>query len=239
MIEDHSLLELQRVDSAADALRVRRAGLSERAELQACEAELEALGREREEAAPRRVALAREERRVEAEVADLTARAREVERTLYSGTVTAIRELEALQAELRDFDRRRREREEEELVVMEQEEQLGGRIAVLDARRAELAARAAELRKAIGAAEAEIDAELARVAEERSAVAAQLAAPLLGTYQQLRGVARLAGRAAVRMERGTCTGCRVVLPIVLATRIQHGPADGSTLCPSCGRLLVP
>jgi predicted nucleic acid-binding Zn-ribbon protein len=232
------LLALQGLDAEADALHARRAGLAERAALAADQAELGALAHAREEAGARRVALGREERHAEELVADVEARAREVESTLYSGKVTVIRELEALQAELRDFQRRLAAREDEELAVMEREEQLDAEIAAMDRRRQQLEARAAELRVALAAAETQIDAELARIDAQRAALLPRVPEATLAAYERLRALPRLSGRVAVPLEAGSCSGCRMALPIAMASRIQGEPSDVTVLCPHCGRLLV-
>jgi predicted nucleic acid-binding Zn-ribbon protein len=239
MASENPLLELQRLDSNADALRARRAGLPERAALLGCAAELAALANQREELRGRHAVLDREEHRVEILVADLGAKAREVESTLYSGKVTASRELQALQLELRDFQRRQGEREAEELALMEQAEQLDAEGGAMELRRLALGKEVDALHAALAAAEAEIDGELAQLAGERAAVAPSLPPELLAMYEKLRAFPRLAGRVAVRFERGTCTGCRGALPIVVVSRIEREPTGATIQCPQCQRLLVP
>jgi hypothetical protein len=236
--EPHPLLEVQRLDGAAEALRARRAGLPERAACVAREAEIAALAHERVEAGERRAALTREERRLEAVVADLDARAREVEGRLYSGRIQAIRELEGLQLELRELQRRQGEQEEAELALLEQEEHLAGEIAASEARSAALAAELAELRRAVAAAEAEIDAELERLLAARAGQAGRLDAELLTRYERLRLAPPLRGRAAVRIAGGACEGCRATLPIAFASRLPRETLGATALCPRCGRILV-
>jgi len=236
--DDHCLLALQRLDTRADALRARRAALSERATLAACEVEIAALAREREEAGLRRIALRREERRVDELVADLGAKARDVESTLYSGRVTVARELEALQTELRDFERRRGEQEEAELAVMEREEELDGQLAEMDARQQVLDEQAAALRLAIAAAESQIDDELEGIATQRAGAVARLPEPLRDGYEKLRTQPRLAGLVAAPLQGSDCGGCRMALPIAVVSRLRQEPGDGTTRCPHCGRILV-
>jgi predicted nucleic acid-binding Zn-ribbon protein len=238
VIESHPLLEVQRLDHQARELRARREGLRERAEHAAREAELAALRAQRSEAEARRTALGREEHRAEALVADLEAKARDVETRLYSGKVTALKELEALHHELGECRRRQAEQEEAEFAVMEQEERLGAEIAALDARRDTLEREAAGLRAAIGAAEKEIDAELGGVVEARAAAGALLDAALLASYERLRAAPPLRGRAAVRIANGACDGCHATLPIAFASRLHGLPAGSTVPCPRCGRILV-
>jgi len=238
MTSDQPLLELQRLDSSADALCARRSALPERAALAERDAEIATLAAQRDDALVRQIALGREERRVETLVADLRAKAKDVETTLYSGKVRASRELEALQQELRDFQRRQGEREGEELEVMAQVEQLDADLAAMVARRETLEAEMSALRVALAAAESAIDAELAQIAEQRAAVVPRLRAELMTLYEKLRTFPKLAGRVAVPFERGACTGCKGALPIMVVSRIEREPAGASIQCPQCQRLLV-
>jgi predicted nucleic acid-binding Zn-ribbon protein len=238
MAESHPLLELQRLDSEADALRARRDALPERALLGEREAEIATLGSQRSEANEREVALGRDEHRVEIQVTDARAKAQEIEATLYSGKVKVVNELKALQAELRSFQQRQRVHEEAELALMEQQEQLATEIAALDARGAALANEADALRAALGVAEAEIDAELARHAEARAAVVTHLDPAALASYEKLRAMPRLKGRVVARFEGEMCNGCFGAVPIAFASRFSQEAADTTTECPRCGRLIL-
>lgn len=238
MAESPPLLELQQLDSDADALRKRCAELAERALLQEAEAEGASLCAAGESSAEQHRLLAARLREAEARVADLDAKAREVERSLYSGETNVLRELDALQHELGDVRRRKSEREDAELEVMEQSERLDAEIAANAASRVAVAGRIAELRAAIAAEEARTDAELACLAGQRLGIAARIEPALLAAYEALRANPRLGGRAAARLHNGTCGGCSVSLPIMAASRIQAAPV-GSEPCPRCGRILVP
>jgi predicted nucleic acid-binding Zn-ribbon protein len=237
MPEANPLLTLQQLDSSADAARTRCAELPERMALREQEAEAAALLAARAAAGEKRSILDGQLREADTLVADLEAKAREVERSLYSGATSVLRELEALQEELRDVRRRQGEREEAELVVMEQEEQLDAEIAALEARSVAVETRIAELRAAVAAEEVRTEAELARIAEQRVEVVPQVSPALLSDYETLRAVPRLAGRAAARLQNGTCGGCSVSLPIAVAARIQREAAEIAH-CPRCGRILA-
>jgi len=238
MPDPHPLLELQRIDLIADALRERRAGLPQRALLSDCERASAELTQQRAEAGERLVALGREERRAEAEVADARAKAREAEATLYSGRIKVTKELEALQASLRELQRGQGAHEEVELALMAQEEQLGDEISAMSARLDALETEAASIRRALGASEAEIDETLAELAVERRALVERVSAALLAKYETLRAAPPLKGRAAVRIDGGSCSGCRSTIPIALASRFESQPADATAECPRCGRMLL-
>lgn len=238
MSDTHPLLELQRLDLLGDELRARRAALPERAAAAACEADAASTSALRSEAEARRAALRREEHEAEASVADLEAKTRTVSARLYSGEVKAIKELEGLQLELRDCQRRQHEQEAAEFALLEREEQVSAEIAELDARCAALEAQRAALRAALGAAEAAIDAELGGVLEARAGALAQLEAPLVARYDRLRAAPPIRGRAAVRFTGDTCGGCRASLPIAFVTGLHGEPAGTTVPCPRCGRILV-
>ncbi len=238
MAETHPLLEVQRLDSEADALRARREALPERALLRDAESEGAALASRHDDATIRHGALEREERRIEGEVTDARAKAQEIEASLYSGNVKVVKELQSLQAELRAFQQRQREHEEAELGLMEQQEQVDAELAALDARRAALASGVAGWQAALAAAEAEIDADLARLDGERSTVLARIAAPALATYEKLRAMPRLKGRVVAQIEAETCNGCWGAVPIAFATRFAQEAPDSTAECPRCGRLIL-
>jgi predicted nucleic acid-binding Zn-ribbon protein len=234
----HPILEVQRLDLETDALRVRRAGLPERAACAAREAELRDLAGRRTEAEARRAVVAREERLVEGRVGELAAKAREVEGRLYSGEIKALKELEALQHELGEWQRRRADEEAAELALLEQDEGIGGELAELGARNATVEAELAALRGSLAAAEAEIDGELARLAEARAGAAGRLEAALLRRYDALRAAPPIRGRAAVQIGEGACLGCRRALPIAFVSELHGAPAGATALCPHCGRILA-
>ena len=238
MLERHPLLELQRLDLEADELRVRRAGLAEREACAARDAALTALASARAEADAREAALEHEEREVETRVTDLRARAREVETRLYSGEVKAIKELEGLQFELREWQRKQGEEETVELALMERQEALAGEIASLAARAEVLAAERTALATALAAREVEIDAALARVLAARAAAGAALEPAVLTHYERLRVAPPNRGVAAVQIGNGVCLGCRATLPIAFAQTLEGRPPGTAVACPRCGRLLV-
>ncbi len=238
MDPSRSLLELQRLDGEADALHAKRSGLPERLALAECCAELAALGEGRESTLTERVALGREEHRLEGEVAALAARATEVEHDLYSGRTTSSKELSGLQAEFQDLQRRQAALEAEELAVMERDEAAEAALQEIEARQAARETAEAELRAAIASAEAAIDAELAKLTEARDGVAKELPTPWLGAYEKLRGMPRLAGRVVARVEGDGCGGCRATLPISHVRRVREAAGE-VVQCQRCSRILLP
>lgn len=230
------LLDLQAYDTKVDQHRHRRATLPERTELATLERELAALDAEIAGVRAERDALAREEKRVEDEAASVAAKAEAEDKRLYSGTVTAAKELQALQDEIAALQRRQRALEDEALELMVQIEPLDERLAGLDAKRAELHGRAEAVRTRIAELEGEIGAEIAQVEAERAEVAQTVPGPLLAEYESLRK--RLGGIAVAKLEGGACRGCHLQLSAVELDRIKKLPRDEIVHCEECGRILV-
>lgn len=230
------LLAVQEHDTAADQLAHRRRTLPARAELAAAMAELAALEVTAGEVEAGHNDLSRAQQRLEDEIVSLRARAEQHDRTLYGGTVSNPRELQALQEEIAGISRRIAHLEDEELEIMEQLEPVDQHRADLARRRADLDHRAAGLRAQIAEAEVEIDAELDRVRAQREAAAATVEPELLAEYEQMRS--RTGGIAIARLVNGHCGGCHLALSAVEVDRIKHLPEEELVHCEECGRLLA-
>jgi predicted nucleic acid-binding Zn-ribbon protein len=230
------LLEVQALDITSDQLTHRRAHLPERAELAATEQALVDLTKAREAVQAERDQLGREQKRYEDEAASVEAKAQHENTTLYSGKVTAAKELQAIQDEIASLHRRQTDLEDHVLELMEQIEPLDAQLGAQDAERERLDALAMTLTAAIAEAESEIDAELETVGDSRAKAAAQIPADLMEEYERLRrafggiGVARLVGNR--------CDGCHLTLPSMEVDRIRHAPPDTAEHCSECDRILV-
>ena len=230
------LLEVQERDTAADRLRHRRTTLPERAELASVEGRIGALDARLVQARGRREAAGARQDRLEAEVQALDQRIREIERRLYSGTVSASRELQAMAGEVDALKARRSSIEDEGLAALEEAEPLVAEVASLEAERQALVEETDRLKAAIAEAEAAIDAEVAVELEARNGKAAALSGELLETYERLRK--ELGGVGAARLVGNSCSGCHLVLPMSELARLRREPADVVVLCDQCGRILV-
>jgi hypothetical protein len=232
------LLEVQSFDLQADRLGEQRAGLPERQALTACTAEIANNDRLQAGARERRDDLARREREVAGEVSTVAAGAKDVEGRLYSGEVTAPKELGTLQEELRLAREKQTGLEERELEIMEEVEAQEADLRRLAGLRSEADTQNEALRAAIGDAEKKIDAELEVLATQRETPLATLPPDFVETYTTLRGKPKLAGKAAVHLRAGLCEGCRVSLPRVDLSRMLAEPEEALIRCPHCTRLLV-
>src|SRR3954469_5666441 len=113
--ELEGILLVQASDIKLDQLRHRRAALPERGELEVAGREWRTQDARRAEVQAERDKVHAEERRLDDESSALGARAAEVDKKMYSGTVTSPRELQAMQADIEMLKRHRSELEDEEL----------------------------------------------------------------------------------------------------------------------------
>lgn len=231
-----TLLEVQALDTSAEQLVHRRESLPARAELAAVTAEEARLQLAHGEVSDEAHELERSQRRLEDEVASLEEKASTTDRQLYGGTVTAPRELQALQDEASALRRRISVLEDELLGIMEQLEPVSAEVARLGAAQEDAAARAVQLRADITAAVKAIDEELAEVRSCRQALAASVPQDLLARYERIRE--RSGGVGIARLDDHRCTGCHLVLPNREVDELRRLPADAIVLHDECGRLLV-
>lgn len=230
------LLEVQESDTTADQLRHRRANLPERAELAALgtrAVEVQAL---LAAARAQRAEVLARQAEVDAAIGAAGERIKDIEGRLYSGQVSATKDILAMTAEVESIKARRSSLEDDLMATMEAEEPLAAEVAELEAVLAAMEADAARLLGLIADGEAVIDAELAEVNGVRAGQAAQIPADLLTTYEKLRD--RLGGEGAARVSGRSCSGCHLTLPAQEVERIKRAGPDDLVLCDQCGRILV-
>lgn len=231
-----ALLEVQDHDTACDQLAHRRATLPERSALADLDARRRAHAARVAEVAARRADAASREAGLDGQVGAMDERVAGLERRLYSGEVTATRDLLAMTEEIEQIKARRAGLDGDVLAVMEESETLDAASRALAAEGADLDEQRSALLAAVAAAEAVIDAEVAEIAARRAAAVAGVPAGVLETYEQLR--AKLGGVGAARLVGTSCTGCHLTLPAAEVARVKREPADAVILCDSCGRILV-
>lgn len=231
------LLVVQEHDSATDHLRHRRATLPERQVLARAESASTELAPRLVDARGRRDVVLREVKRLEDEASAVSARAAQVEKTMYSGTISSPKELQAMQADVEQLGRHQRTLEDRELDLMVQQEALDTEVGELEASLAALETEAGVARTALAELEARIDAELAREAEARELATADVPADVLALYERCRAHAR--GVGAARLVGNTCQGCRLTIPATEVDRMRRAGADAPiTHCDNCGAILV-
>ncbi|MGQ0617650.1 MAG: zinc ribbon domain-containing protein [Acidimicrobiia bacterium] len=230
------LLVVQALDTTADQLRHRRSHLPERAAAQAKAQERAVVVAEAAGVEASRQGLLREQRRLEDEIAGLDDKATAANTTLYSGSVRAPRELQALQDDVDSLRRRQRQLEDEVLERMEAIEPLEHRLAALAGAVAGIDSVLAELAARIDDVETVIAAELDDAGARRAAAALAVPTPVLAEYESLRG--GMGGIGAARLTGNRCEGCHLALPAAEVEAVRRTPPGSVAHCSECGRILV-
>lgn len=230
-----TLLEVQDHDTLLDQIRHRIESLAERAELATATEALNAVMGSIETESAVRSDIAREQRRLEDEIESIGDKRKQVEASLYDGSVTGARELQDLQDESEALGRRITHLEDRDLELMEQLEPLDERLGDLAKSRDAEQERLESLRVKLTAAEAELQVELEQVRARRDEAATEVPADLLGEYEKLR--AGLGGIGVARLVGSQCGGCHLTLAAMELARIRKNPEE-ITHCEECGRLLV-
>jgi predicted nucleic acid-binding Zn-ribbon protein len=230
------LLEVQELDTAIDQLRHRRATLPAREQLRAVEGRLADLATALAAVQQQRDGIARRQSELEAELRAAEARVLEIEGKMYSGTISASRELQAMSGEVDSLKRRRSTLEDHILEAMDEREPVEAEIGRLEDAEVEATDEGDARRSEIAAAEAEIAAEEAKELDARAGLVASVPASLLEQYERIRSKA--GGIGAARLVGASCSGCHLSLPAVEVDRLKRAKPDEVVLCDQCGRILV-
>jgi predicted nucleic acid-binding Zn-ribbon protein len=177
------------------------------------------------------VAQAKAEKDVEAV---RTRRTKEQQR-IDAGQVSNPKDLERLQAELANIDRRIAVLEDEELEVMEQLEEATKAAAGFDLQIAEIDARIQEVTATRAERGAEIERRLAATIAEREPAVEGMPADLLALYDRLR---EQHGVGAAELRARQCGGCRLTVEPAELSRIRTANSDEVIRHEECGVIMV-
>lgn len=232
----HRLLEIQEQDTVVDQVRHRRSHHPLRTELDGLEAATAAVAERLEAAVTERDAIRRRQADLESEVAANAERLAGIEKRMYSGEVSAARDLQAMAAETEAIKARTTRLEDLVLEAMEELEPAEAAAASLEGEAAGLAGRREELESELAQADSALAAEEAEHLAGRQALLADVPADLLDRYEKLR--ARLGGVAVAALHNGACGGCHLSLPATELDRIRKADPEALIFCDQCGRILV-
>jgi predicted nucleic acid-binding Zn-ribbon protein len=230
------LLSVQEHDTAIDRLRYRRETLPEAARLGAVTETLAALEASLAETVERRDEAARVQRRLEDELGNVEEKIKGLEARLYSGEVTVVRELQALQADVESLRRRQSGLEDDVLEAMSVREPIDEEVRSLEKERERLDGEGIELRVAIAEAQSGIDAELVKDSDARAEAVSGIPGELLTLYEKIR--TNEDGIGAAPLVNGRCGGCHLALPATELDRMKREALDALVRCEQCGRILV-
>ena len=172
-------------------------------------------------------------RELEWNVDDLNTHIAADEQRLYSGQVHSPKELENIQRDLQTRKKRRSELEERELQLMGDLEANQGDLQQAQESLVRLRGEWDVQQRELAEREQQVNAEIAALKEKRAKLTATIEPKDLSLYEELRRSKR--GRAVSTVERSTCSGCRIALPLGIVQRARAGRE--LIYCPSCGRLL--
>ncbi len=228
------LLALQETDTTLARLRGRRdalvAGETIAAARDAADAAEQALG----ELGLQLDELGRDQRRFEQEIDSLTQKEAAENKRMYDGSIVNTKELEALQHELANLQKRRTDREDELLALMEQREEKDAQAAQAETLNAALRSALQTTSQAADEELVAVEADLERRAAEREELASGVDPELLELYEDLR--AQKKGVGAVALVDGVCGGCHEQLSAMEADKVKK--TEGVRRCPHCRRILV-
>ena len=231
------LLDLQRVDSAIDRLRQRKANLPEQRILDEVTVDLEAVKADHAAKKAELDAIALEQGRLEGEVSMIEDKIKHESERLYGGDISNPKELASIQAELDGLRRRKAHLEDQDLEVMERRESVESELAALTEKFDGLTARATEAEGARDSAAVEIETDLTKNTSERATIAPEIPTELLEMYDDLRS--KKEGVGVAPLVGGVCRGCGVALSPVALDEIKRSGDDEISRCENCRRLLVP
>lgn len=232
----HRLLDLQKCDAALDRLAQRRQTLPELADIARLQRRLTELRDEIVTVETEISDIAREERKIEADIDVVRNRMAKDQQRLDTGSVGSPRELENLQHEIISLTRRRGDLEDLELEQMELREDAEKRLALLQQEQGGVAAELTAAEQRRDAAFTEIDRDAAKATADRAMIAPTLPTDLLALYEKIRASSDGVGAAPLKGSR--CEGCHLSLSPSDVSRIQSAPVDEVVRCEECRRILV-
>jgi len=229
-----ALLALQDLDVRLDGIRARLAALEAGEPLRATAEDLEKTTAALERRSRVLQQLERQAQREEAEARELRAERERVEARLYGGEIASVKEMEKMQERIRYLAETADSHELAALEAMEKAEELRPVVARLKARRERLEGEVARIK-------AEIETEIKELRRQEEDLAARVdparaavPAKLLSDYDFHRR--RRGGDVVAAVDGDRCTGCSVVLPVALLSRVKK--RERLETCENCGRLLV-
>ncbi|MCY4279115.1 MAG: hypothetical protein OXC59_00170 [Acidimicrobiaceae bacterium] len=235
-MEISTLLDLQEIDTETEQLLHKRSNLEARRTLAAARAEQQECQNRIDGIAMQRVEVLTRQKRLEDEAAIVRSKADRDDNRLYSGEITAIRDLQAMQDEIAGLRSRQSVLEEQAIAALLEAEELEGQAQTLQQHKDSGDQRLTVIEAELGVAEAEIDEQVAALASKRDEVAAFIDDAVIAGYERLR--VTFGPSTVVRFDPATGCGCPQDMPAVEVARIKRCDADAVLDCSECGRLVL-
>lgn len=182
--------------------------------------------------------LSDDQAKTEAEIEETETSLQESNTRLYSGEITGVRAIEALQEQIAVLKRRKQNSEEIVLEILARRETIESQGSAVNEKHAEISARHSEQADLLKAEEARIDEILDDLGRQRADLIAEIPPSLLADYEERRD--RLGGIGVAALEGRHCIGCDLNLmhPIAEVERMRQAPSDTPIDCSECGRIIV-
>lgn len=178
--------------------------------------------------------VAKEQKRLDLELKTGEERRKSEEAKLYSGSVTASRELELLQQKIAEYSRSQAKQEEMLLQLMEREDELTREIGEnenrLELARKELATLQMELKQR----QMELAMETEDLKAEQEELLSQIPPDWLARYRRIAGSHN--GLAVARLKQDSCGVCHISQSQSQIQKVKRGD-DQLLFCENCGRIL--
>lgn len=175
-----------------------------------------------------------EHKKMGSQVAELRERLQGIESRLYSGAITSMRELTALEEEHKNTKRNLAQAEEALGPARTASEQAQQRHEQLKGDFAQAEQSWKDMVSGLRERAHEVEKECEQLRSVRQGAASGISKTDLDLYSSL--LPRKGGVAVARVERGVCQGCRIKLPMREIAKLKN--ADQLVVCGSCGRILL-
>jgi predicted nucleic acid-binding Zn-ribbon protein len=212
------------IESKKQTLQKLTSQLGESQELKQVRADITAAQQHQEE-------LKKQQRSLEWEDDDLTNKLKTAEAELYSGRIRNPKELSNLQLDIGMLKGKRGQLDEKILILMDQIDSSTKKLAGLTEQFKKLEADEQEEQKQLAIDIQQIKSVLAGLEQERQALNNSLDRQISQMYYELKKNKKL---AVAKATQGTCSVCRIQLPI---TDLQKARSGSLVQCSSCGRIL--
>ena len=169
----------------------------------------------------------------ELEAEGIREKLREEEGTLYGGSITNSRELEALEKEASALREQLQTLEEQLVGSMGSIEEIQGQLNSLEDELTRSAAKKEQDQVDLTQEKSQLDGTIAELMGRRGGMVGNLQQIELNRYENLR--LSKGGVAIAKVERGLCRGCRMALPTHQLQRARTGRE--TVFCSTCGRIL--
>lgn len=173
----------------------------------------------------------KQQRQLDWEVDDLTAKILAVNGKLYGGSVQNPKELMNLEQDVQGLKRHLKVREEVLLDAMGVAESSEAGVGSLRKQVEELTSAWERERESLRVQKDDAELEIERLTQLRNLIRSEIGPDSTGLYDQL---SRSKGAAVVKVELGRCTGCNLTIPTGQWQKARAGEVVG---CGSCGRIL--